>query len=44
MNFQGRTSETDPLKVTRIRLADVTGWRRVEGSEEELPWAGDLMG
>ena len=47
MNFQGKTSETDPLKVMRIRFALVTGLRRSEGSSPgvpEPPWPGAFMG
>lgn len=41
----GRTSETAPLKVMRMRGWDSTGLRRSEGSREgSPPWAADLMG
>ena len=35
MNFQGSTSEVEPLKVIRRRREEVTGSRRAEGSESK---------
>jgi hypothetical protein len=38
-------SETDPLKVMRMRLAPSTGWSRKEGSLPVAPpWPGALIG
>ena len=40
------TSDTDPLNVIRMRLADVTGLSRVDGSPPSSlpPWPGALIG
>lgn len=43
VNFQGMTSETDPLKVILRRREEVTGCSRTEGSSAE-EWIEALIG